>query len=428
MRASLAVAAVGAVVATLAPADARAAGFSNIDIGAKRMAMFSVMGRPDDATAIFHNPAGLTLREGTHFYHSQSWFFVSLGIRMYDSKGILRPDHEISPDWNVGVIPFLGIASDLGTEKLRVAFGIYAPNAYGAALPENEPTRYHVTRALFLASRATASVAYKFDDRFSLGASVHVIYVFLNATRFMNAAVLADPDRRFDDVAVTRASDARLDIDGSAWTWAWDIGLLFSPLDTLHIGAQFASGSAFTLAGSATLNHPDGTIETAAQQTRMAIPFSLRAGIAWEFVQDFELAADVYWWHYQVFQEQRTELSKPLMGLRELVDPKNYSNCWAWNVGAMYRVIPQLELMAGFQMDGNPIPTKTYTLDNPTTTQYGVGLGVRWQVTDDVRLGAAIVRNWFQTLDVQDSQALPPANIKGHGANFEFGFDLDWKL
>lgn len=405
-----------------------AGGFSNPDFGIRRLGMFAVTARPDDVTAIFHNPAGLTLQEGTHLYHAQSWFFLDLAMKLYDSKGILRPDHEIGPDWSVAAIPFLGVASDLGTENLRIGFGVYAPNAYGAALPENEPTRYQGTRVLFIAPRATASVAYRFSDKFSLGLSVNVVYVTIMAKRFMNRNVLEDPDRRFDPPDMTKPNDALLEIHGSDWTWGWDIGLMFTPIKQLRLGAAFSSGSSVTLYGPVDLTYPDGTTEHSTQTTDMTIPFELKAGFNWEIVEDFELGADIYWWHYQTFQEQRSVLSKPIMGLTSFTDPKNYSNSWAWNIGVMYRVLPELELMAGWQMDFTPIPSRTYTLDNPSTDQKGVSLGLRWQVSENVRIGVAMVRNWFDMIDVQDSQATPPANGKGHGSNFEFGFDIDWRL
>jgi long-subunit fatty acid transport protein len=84
--------------------------------------------------------------------------------------------------------------------------------------------------------------------------------------------------------------------------------------------------------------------------------------------------------------------------------------------------------MVGYQWDYSPIPTRTLTLDNPSRTQTGVSLGVRWQVTDDIRLGLAFVHNWFELLNIQDSISSPPTNLKGWGAANEFGFDLLWSL
>ena len=171
---------------SLAPREAAAGGFSNLDFGIRRMAMFAVTALPDDGTAIFHNPAGLTLVKGTSIYHHQTWILVDLGFKMYDTAGQLQPDHEIGPSWNVGAIPFLGVASDFGVERLRAAVAVYVPNAYGAVLPKSEPTRYHVTKALFAAGRATAGVAYDITDQLSIGATVSFVFVYLTAEREMS--------------------------------------------------------------------------------------------------------------------------------------------------------------------------------------------------------------------------------------------------
>lgn len=418
-----------ALLGLLLPAGtALAGGFSNLDMGVRRMGMLAVTAKPDDGTAIYHNPAGLTLLEGTHFYHSQSWFIVDLGIKLYDSEGKLRPDYEMSPEWNVGAIPVLAVSSDLGTERFRLAMGIYAPNAYGAKLPKDEPTRYHATDALFLAARASVAAAYEITDRLSIGAAVSLIYVHLTASRFMNASVLANPDLRFLPPEETAAGDAELAITGRDLTFGWDVGLLFKPLDTLYIGFKFSSGAPITLRGDVKLTNSDGTVERAKHVTSMVIPFELRAGINWEFVKDWELGLDVYWWHYQVFQDQRTILSQPIMGIGEFRDPKNYGNSLNWCIGLLYRIHPAVELMFGFQEDYTPIPDATFTLENPSRNQKGISFGVRWQVLDNLRLGLAFVRNWFELPDIQESISTPPSNAKGHGGNTEFGFDLLWQI
>ena len=370
----------------LFPTNIMAGGFSNPDMGGRRMGMFSVMGKPDDVSSIFHNPAGLVLLDGTQIYHAQSFFFIDMGMKLYDSEGVLHPlDHEITPDWSMGWLPFLGVASDFNTKRFRAGLALYAPNAYGASLPRNEPTRYHATRALFVAARTSLSAAFRFTEHFSVGLTADLMYVHLHAQRVMNSLVLADPDKRFADPEVLAPFDAPLTITGRGFTWAWNIGLLFEPTDSLGLGFKFGSGSNVKLRGPVELKNPDGTTNKTTQRTSMVIPCVLRAGFNWEFAPQFEWAADVFYWHYQVLQEQRTVLNEPLMGLNGFVDPKNYGNSWAWNTGLLYHAHPDVELMLGFQMDFTPIPTKTYSLDNPTRDQLGVSAGVRWQATDHWR-------------------------------------------
>jgi len=408
---------------------ALAGGFHNADVGTRRMGMFANIAKPDDPTAIFHNPAGLVLVPGTQLYTSLSMFFLDIGLRLYDSQGNLLPaDHEIRPDWNIGALPFIGASSDLGTERLRLGFAVYAPNAYGAALPDDEPTRYHATQVLFLGSRATASVAYEVTRKFSVAASASLVHLYLTANRMMNPLVLQDPDHRFDEPQTSAQFDSELALDGQGFSWAVDVGVLFRPLETLSIGAAFFGGSSVRLKGDVELTSPDGSTERTTHQTDMVIPFTLQGGINWEFAPDFEVGFDYRYYHYQVFQEQYTKLGKPLMGMTEMRDAKNYSNSGNWCFGLLYRPLPVLELMAGYQQDYTPIPDQTYSLDNPSRDQRGVGFGSRWQVTDRHRVGLSFVRNWFDLVDVQESTGNPPSNAKGHGANFEVGVDWMWRL
>ena len=415
-------------LAALVPGRAAAGGFSNPDFGVRRLGMFAVLGNPDDVTAIFHNPAGLVLGKGTRLYHAQSWFFMDLAFRMYDSDGKLRPDHELEPDWNIGTIPFFGVASDLGTERFRGGLAIYAPNAYGSALPEDEPTRYHATRVLFLASRATLTGAYEFDETFAVGANVSLIHVYLQAERIMNGGVLGDPDYKFEPVEKTSAGDKKLELDGQDWTWAVDIAALFRPIPELRLGVVFAGGSDVELEGCVKLTDSEGNADCASHRTQTVIPYTLKAGVNWEFAPDFEVGFDFRYWHYQVLQMQRSVLSSPIAGQTELADPKNYGNSWNWCLGLYHRVTPTFEVMMGYQQDFTPIPEQTFTLDNPSRDQHGVGLGARWQASDKVRLGLAMVRNWFDLVDVQESRSVPPTNLKGHGGALEIGFDVEWQL
>lgn len=405
-----------------------AGGFSNLDFGIRRMGMRAIAAHPDDPTAVLHNVAGLTFLKGTHLYTFQSVIVADIAFKMYDTEGTLRPDHDLKPDWNVGIAPFFSVVSDLGTERLRLAVSIYAPNAYGAVLPDDEPTRYHVKSALFVATRGALSVSYDITDRLTVGAGINIIHVFLKADRIMNAAVLSDPDLRFLPPADTEAGDGTLDILGQDITWGFDLGVLVRPIDGLYLGASFASGSPVALEGDVKLSFADGTVEKAHHRTTMAIPFILKAGVHWEMTSMFEVGFDITYWHYQVYQEQRTTLSQPLMGLSELVSPMRYSNSWMWSLGVLCRVIPELELMVGYQKDYSPIPNATLSLENPTRDSDSVSFGVRWQVSDDVRIGAALSRTWFVLINNQVSVAQPPANAKGHGGTTFFAAEVDWRL
>ncbi len=405
--------------------EGQAGGFHNPDLGVRKTGMFSVVGKPDDPTALFHNPAGLTLLEGTQLYAAGTAAIVDMGLRMYDSEGELHPrDHEITPTTYYGLSPFLGVVSDFDTERLRVAFGLYAPNFYGAFLPEDEPTRYHITEGFFVAAHSTLAAAYEVSDQFSFGAGLSLVYVRMEMKQFMNPLVLQNPDLRFSDDPSVRDSDLRMSVVGDDFTYTWNFGLLFHPFPELGLGASFTSGAAMDLRGKVKLTPNDGATMETGQTTEMVIPFTLRAGLNWGFAPNFEIGIDINWWHYQVLQEQVTRLDKPLVGMSELRSPKNYTNSWNWSVGLLHNLFDDVDIMCGYQEDYTPIPTTTFSLDNPTQNMHGIAMGTRWRISETVSTGASVVRNWYELIDVQDNQNNPPANVKGRGANLEVASEV----
>jgi long-subunit fatty acid transport protein len=407
-------------------ADVRAGGFSNIEFGTRRMGMFAIVARPDDATAIFHNPAGLVLTRGTTSFLSLAWWMVEARTRLYDSEGMLRPDHEIVPDRAQALNPFLGFTSDFGTKRFRAGMAAYAPNVFGTALPEDEPTRYLGLEALFVAARFTGSAAYQVTDQFSVGVNANFLMMYLSATRMMSASVLNNPDAMFNEA--NWEYDGRLELEGFGYRPSWDIGLLWEAAPDLRIGAMFASGVPVELEGDVRFTTADGDLVTTTHTTTLAIPFTLQAGVNWEIAPDFELGLDLRYWHYQVFQEQRTLLDEPILGIEELVDRKRYGNSFNVGLGLLHRFAPGWEFMLGYQRDYSPVPTRSITVDNPNTDRHGAAMGVRWYPVGGLRVGLAMLRNWFDVIDNQESQSTPPNNARGVGSNTALGLDFSWTM
>src|SRR5512140_2447328 len=69
---------------TLAVSSVHAGGFGIPEIGVRRTAMASIIGRPDDLSAIYHNPAGLVLSHGWQLY-------ASFGLSLLDTEFQLAP-------------------------------------------------------------------------------------------------------------------------------------------------------------------------------------------------------------------------------------------------------------------------------------------------------------------------------------------------
>lgn len=434
------VAVTAAILAVGAAMPALAGGFHTPDFGTRRCGMMAVMGKPDDLTAIFANPAGLTLQKGTNVYLTAQATFVDLGFKFYDSKGVLRgtivkdadgkllPGGELKPEQAWGVLPFIAIGSDFGTRKLRGGLAFYSPNFFGAYLPKNEATRYSLVSGFFAAVHMTGALAYEITEKFSIGAGVSAVYLRQQGSNFMNLSVASNPDLRWDDSAKVRNNDIELSLKSEGWTWDWNVGLLFRPIKTLGLGFSFISGADVNLKGTVTAKSKLAPKTTVGQTTNFAIPFTLRAGLNWEFVKGVEFGIDMFYWHYQVLQEQVMTLDKSIAGMDKVQrSPKLYNNAWNISMGLMYRPIEQLDLMVGYQHDATPIPTKTLSLDNITRSHNGISMGARWRALSWLQVGLTYQRTWYELLNIQDSILNPPVNGKGHGSMHHVALDLSFR-
>ncbi len=168
-----------AVLGAAGASPARAGGFGIPEIGVRRTAMATIIGRPDDASAIYHNPAGLVLQRGLSLY-------VSMGLSLLDTEFRLQPWPEsdrllgaapegdgyyapVRPTRALGVIPMLAATYEVLPGRLVAGAAIYVGTATGAAFAEDAVTRYHLIDGYVVAPQVVASAAYRLREVWSVG-------------------------------------------------------------------------------------------------------------------------------------------------------------------------------------------------------------------------------------------------------------------
>ncbi|HEY0254917.1 MAG TPA: outer membrane protein transport protein, partial [Kofleriaceae bacterium] len=182
---------VAAVLAAVT-ATASAGGFGIPEIGVRRTAMGAIIGRPDDPSSLYHNPAGLVLQDDWTIY-------VSAGLSLLSTQFELAPWDQsdrflgttatstgyyapVKPSRAFGVIPMIAVAGKL-LDKLHVGAAIFVGNAQGASFDENSITRYHLIDGYVIAPQAVLGAAYEITPTFALGAMVGVINLRIHGER-----------------------------------------------------------------------------------------------------------------------------------------------------------------------------------------------------------------------------------------------------
>ena len=418
-----------AVVASvlLASGAAHAGGFGIPEIGVRRTAMASIIGRPDDASAIYHNPAGLVLQPGWNVY-------LSMGLSLLDTEFRLQPWDQsnellgvlpdadgyyapVKPSRAMGVIPMLAVTGEILPGKLVMGAAVYVGNAQGAAFEEEAVTRYHLIDGYVVAPQAALSAAYKINDQISVGGTVGLLHLRIHGKREVFPIINGM------DITGIAGTRPMLELDGKGWAPTWMLAAFGRPHPRVTWGATVTGRVDAEINGPVEITYSDdapvpGDMLVGTQTTKQLLPWAFMGGVSVDVHPNIEVAAEYRHWLYRQYKEQRTEVSGIFL-VRELVTTKNYEDSWAASTGVRVHDLaaaPRLDLMAGLQYDKSPAPPSTVTLDQPSFSHPAVHAGLRYGV-GRFRFGASYIHYWYRVPTITDATTAPPSNIRGRGSN-----------
>jgi long-subunit fatty acid transport protein len=428
-RAALVVAAGrGAVViAAIAAGPARGGGFGIPEVGARRTAMASIIGRPDDPSSIYHNPAGLVLQPGWQLYASFGLAVLGTELRLapWDQSDRflgVAPQADgyyatVRPSRALGVIPMLAATAELIPDRLVVGGAVFVGNATGAAFESSAVTRYHLIDGYVVAPQAVIAAAYRLGPTLTIGATLGAIELRVHGKRAVFPIVMGA------DISKLVGTRPELVLDGSGTAPTWMVAAFGQPHPRVTWGATVTGRVDATLSGPLTVTYSDdaadpGGVVIGRQTTQQLLPWAVMAGGNVDLTPQLELGGELRYWLYRQYQSQHTDIAGIAL-LTELDTPKRYRDSWAASGGARLHAVasaPGLELMAGVSYDRSPAPPETVTLDQPSFTHWGAHGGLRYQL-GRYRLGASYVHYWYAIPTITGSVTSPPSNLRGSGGN-----------
>jgi len=416
-----------AAAGALSAGPARAGGFGIPEVGVRRTAMASIIGRPDDPSAIYHNPAGLVLQHGWQLY-------ASFGLSLLDTEFRLAPWDQsdrflgvsagsdgyyapVRPTRALGVIPMIAATAEVLPGRLVLGAAAFVGNATGAAFDEAAVTHYHLIDGYVVAPQAVVAAAYRLSAAVTVGATLGVINLRVHGKRdvfpILNGA----------DLSRLTGTRPELVLDGSGWAPTWMLAVFGQPHPRVTWGATLTGRVDATLSGPITITYsqdspdPGGQL-IGTQTTNQLLPWAAMAGGNVDVTPHLELGGELRYWLYRQYRSQHTDVEHITL-VTALDTPKNYHDSWEASGGARVHDLaaaPGLELMAGVQYDRTPAPAETVTLDQPSFSHWGLHGGLRFQL-GRYRLGASFIHYWYRIPTITDSITQPPSNIRGSGGN-----------
>ncbi|MBK1854654.1 outer membrane protein transport protein [Verrucomicrobiaceae bacterium 5K15] len=313
----------------------------------------------DDASVLASNPAGMILLEdgalstGLHYIHpSVDAYGITPSGSTSDSniaEDALVPyfyyTRKLNQDWSIGLGMFsgFGLATDYSTS--------FASQA-GTETSE------------ILTVTINPSLAYRINDRWSIGAGLDFTYVKGKLT-----ALNTSTDMVPGDVGATL-----FDLEGDDWAYGWNIGVLFELSEKTRIGLHYRSSFDLEIEGEASgdlvsltgVYERDATLE-------VELPDTVELSIYHEINDQWSIHGDVLWTNWSKFKELAPVVHPAIDG--SLLVEENWEDTFRYAIGVTYRHSDRVTYRAGVALDQSPVSHSHRTLRIPDADRLWVSIG-----------------------------------------------------
>ena len=412
-------------------AEASASGFFVARFGGEH-------GHPttDNPTAMYYNPAGLSLGAGTRLYIDGNFAWRSFTYdrdpaaidNASDGTGVgetaftplgdgVRANSGEASLMNFIAAPFVGVASDFGVKGLGLGLSFYAPfggsSQYDQAedisgLPgaKDGPQRWWAIEGTIRSVYLTAAASYRIAPaRLSLGMSVNAVKSEVNTIRARN---LDGTDNLIEQAG---SLEGRALLNTSSWDLSVGAGLIWEPVDRLWFGLSYQSAPGFgetEQKGEAKLNFGRSDTDTVNVSLFQTLPDVYQAGMRWRSSDQWEFRLFGNYIRWSVFesqcvlqdglvngreqncaydleadriasdQNQTSELGQPLVFI-----PRQWKDGFAVRAGTSYWFSSDVEVFGGAGFDSSAVPDETLEPALFDTDKYTISLGGRFTFLDD---------------------------------------------
>ena len=357
----------------------------------------------NDASTAFHNPAGMTRIDGRQ---------LSAGAGLLVGKVKFDPDSDTPIDGGNGG-DAVGLAPIVGTHYVhsvsdRFKLGMSAGTITGAALDYDNDWagRYLTQKVSLLTASLIPAVAFRINDKLSVGGNVNFIYGKLDLDLALANPEPGQPDGK---VKVEDADD---------WDVGFNLSALFELSEDTRIGVIYFSGINPKFEGDIKISPVD---LNASVDLEFELPPMVRSSIYHRLNKKFALLGSIGWEKWSDFDEIPVSAGKNVEG----AIPTNWDDTWHFSGGIHYMPNEKWIFMTGVAYDTSPVDKEDRTPDLPIDRQVRLALGAQYHWKENIDIGAAVVY-----ADMGDA-AIKNDKLVGEYSDNDllmFAFNFSWKL
>ena len=316
-----------------------------------------------DVSGVYYNPATMTLHPGTQMQLG----IVGVGLNLdYAGDNGSRENGRKKPE----VVPHAFVSHQL-TDDAWVGFALTVPFGLSTDYSNNWDQAGEGTSAMIKVIDFNPNFAYKLSDKVSLGAGVSFQYVKAKLGFNKSNAGLGM---------------THLDVDGHEW--GWNVGLMWTPVDTVRVGLSYRSKVEHTVKGNMTTGVQIPQLQNINASVTMDAPAWAMLSAAWDVNDWLSLYGTFRWADWSSFQNLTVDLDSQI--LPDQTMPKKWKDTYLMTLGYDAKMSDFWTLRGGVGYETSTISDPTLRTGTiPDADRYWLAIGSSFHWTKDFQTDVA---------------------------------------
>ncbi|MGE8063675.1 OmpP1/FadL family transporter [Pseudomonas sp. NPDC089569] len=398
-----------ATLLTLCCQQAFAGGIMLYEIGTDNagLANAGAAARAQGPSTIASNPAGMSYLSGTQITAGLQVLYGNLKFDRDDDTNVsgtgagnaLDPipggsffiTHELDDHWSVG-------------------FGQYGDFGLAVNYDNDWSGRYFSQNSSLLGLSLVPSVAYRFNEQWSVGLGVKAMYGMLQAQTAIDRSPFGLADR----------GDGQYKYEDGAWGWGANVGVIYAPQPGTRIGLTYTSKVDLNFEDNLSVKG-DGPLLDRLNGTKTkldtTVPQTLTLSLFQQLDPQWALLASANWQDWSEFGQIGVQVDTTALGAQSKSVDAGFKDTWHLSLGAQYQATKQLLWNFGMAYDSSAVTDKNRSVLIPMGESWRIATGATYALNKDTDVNVSWAMVWLGDMPVDQTKSTSGNRISGQFDN-----------
>jgi long-chain fatty acid transport protein len=388
---------------------ASANGFSLLDQDAFATARGEAfVATADNASAVYYNPAGITQLDGDNLRSGIYGIYANLDYHPPATAANAGSTyHDID---HFAAVPQVFLTHTFEAVPLSLGLGVYSPFGGKINWPEDTGFRAVATRGALTYATINPVIAYKVLPSLSIGAGATFNYGKIDSEQGL---------RPFATPLINYFL-----FKGQGWSFGYNAGIRWQPLDQLSFGATFRSLAHMNMKGYTEFEQqPVIAAQQLPAQSSYTFPLTTVFGISYRPTTNWNLEVDASYSDWSSFGTVNLQQAPPPFPIQQNIPVTlKWQPSWVYEAGVTRYFGTNWQVSAGYVFNQNSVPDTYYSPLAADMDRYFLSAGAGYK-GKRFSLDVAYQFGYGPTHTVSSSTpSSTPGIFAGQSADGSYGF------